>query len=212
MRLLMVSCFHRHEWFTFFVHSLGERQIKREWYFIHIYDLIWSDRILCDFCLNELSEVWNFFLVVGRELLTQSRPCPDGQVILSDKSETPWWSTTKIFNIHLVGDCFGFESDLHGGNPSTVCSLGVHPVPKNFFKFGPQALFSSKSFCRVVALRQFIMLPSPTSYRWFIDSKLMGSSSVSPLWQPDRSPLTWMQHQMHFVVCSPWWGCLLNVV
>lgn len=82
-----------------------------------------------------------FFLVLCRKLLTQSRPCSDGEVILSHKSETPQWSTSKIFNFHFDGNRFGFQPDLYGGNPSAICSLRVYPVTKKGFKFGPPAFF-----------------------------------------------------------------------
>lgn len=81
-----------------------------------------SRQILCYLCLIEFVEGSKFFLTVGRKLLTQSCLCPR-QVSLSHRSETPWWSTSRICHFHFSGDCFGFQPDQHRGNPSYVCSL-----------------------------------------------------------------------------------------
>lgn len=74
---LMASCFQCDGRVTFFVYTPSERQVKGQRYFIHIHDVVWSDGILGYPCLNEFAEVCNFFLLVRRELLTQSRALID---------------------------------------------------------------------------------------------------------------------------------------
>lgn len=127
-------------WFTFFV-NLFEKQIIHQWYFIHIYDAVWSDWILPYLAWVNLRKFLFIFLVVRRELLTQSHPWPDGQVMSSHNL-----STAKIFNFYFGGDCFGYQSDLHSVNPLAGCSLWVYPVFKNIFKFAPPAFFLWKAF------------------------------------------------------------------
>ena len=109
-------------------------------------------------------------------MLTESGPCLNGQVFLSQKSETPLRPSFKIFNIDFC-DCFGFQSDLYSAYTSATCSLCVHPVFQNIFNFRPPLLCPLKAFldfwhcmsssrCCLQCLR-------------FIDVKLACSSAVS---------------------------------
>lgn len=68
----MVTCFLCDGQVTFFINNLSERQVKHQMYFIHIYNIVWLDGILHYLCLSDCAEVSKFFLVVGRELLTQN--------------------------------------------------------------------------------------------------------------------------------------------
>lgn len=57
----------------------------------------------CNLCLIDISGNCYFFSQLGGSCW-QSRRCPDGQVILSHKSETSQGSTAKIFNSHFGGE------------------------------------------------------------------------------------------------------------
>ena len=99
---------------------------------MHNYDVIWSDGVFWYLCFNEFVEVFNFFLIVRRELLTESGPCPNRQVFPSHKSETSWRPTFEIFNINFAGDCFGFQLDLYNGCTSATCSVCSPSLPGHF--------------------------------------------------------------------------------
>ena len=76
-------------------------------------------------CLNEFVEVFNFFLIIRRELLTESGPYPNGRVFTSHKSETQnlqnsfcgrlfWLSVGSVQFIHLDHLLSVYSSSLPG--------------------------------------------------------------------------------------------------
>lgn len=130
-------------------------------------------------CLGESTEESEFFLIVGRELLTQRRARPDHQAFSFHKSETPRWPTSEILNFHVGGYFFSLQPDLHGGYTAASRSLCVHPVFKTVFKLRPPAVITSESFRGLFAPSQFLTLLSPPSHHRLIYPKMTCSSSIS---------------------------------